>query len=349
MHNRRRWIWGAAVIAVAVPSAAAWAQSAAYPARTVRMIVPWPAGGGTDMLARPIAQKLSDRLGQSVVVDNRGGASGIVGSEVAAKAAPDGYTILVDNVTSHATNITLYPKLTYNSLRDYAPVSLLTTVSNIVVVHPSVPAKSIRELVSLAKARPGELSFATYGTGGTTHLAGEMFKGLAGIEMVHVPYKGGAPALVDVVAGHVPVYFSVLSTSAAHVKTGKLRARRNQCPARSGFSGHSHHRRVGLCRLRGKQLVRPADARGRTTRHHRQAQCGNPRGAQAARCSRAAGEPGQHDIREHPRAAARAHERRNPEMGEGHQSRGRPPRMTRRVVSLQLNLGAAVTKLEALA
>ena len=258
MHNRRRWIWGAAVIAVAVPSAAAWAQSAAYPARTVRMIVPWPAWGGTDMLARPIAQKLSDRLGQSVVVDNRGGASGIVGSEVAAKAAPDGYTILVDNVTSHATNITLYPKLTYNSLRDYAPVSLLTTVSNIVVVHPSVPAKSIRELVSLAKARPGELSFATYGTGGTTHLAGEMFKGLAGIEMVHVPYKGGAPALVDVVAGHVPVYFSVLSTSAAHVKTGKLRAlavtsaQRDQVfpaiptVAESGYAGFEANNWYGL-------------------------------------------------------------------------------------------------------
>ncbi len=188
------------------------------------MIVPWPAGGGTDMLARPIAQKLTDRLGQSVVVDNRGGASGIVGSEAAAKAAPDGYTIMIDNVTSHATNITLYPKLAYNSLRDYAPVSLLTTVSNIIVVHPSVPAKTVRELVALAKARPGQLSFATYGTGGTTHLAGEMLKGLADIDMVHVPYKGGAPALVDAVAGHVPVYFSVLTTSAAHVKTGKLRA-----------------------------------------------------------------------------------------------------------------------------
>ncbi len=188
------------------------------------MIVPWPAGGGTDMLARPIAQKLSDRLGQSVVVDNRGGASGIVGSEVAAKAPPDGYTIMVDNVTSHATNITLYPKLAYNSLRDYAPVTLLTTVSNIIVVHPSVPVKSVRDLVALAKARPGQLSFATYGTGGTTHLAGEMLKGLAGIDMVHVPYKGGAPALIDAVAGHVPVYFSVLTTSAAHVKSGKLRA-----------------------------------------------------------------------------------------------------------------------------
>ena len=210
--------------ATAIATGGALAQTGAYPGRTIRMIVPWPAGGGTDMLARPVAQKLSDRLGQTVVVDNRGGASGIVGSEVAAKSAPDGYTIMVDNVTSHATNITLYPRLTYNSLRDYAPVTLLTTVANIIVVHPSVPAKSIRELVALATAHPGQLSFATYGTGGTTHLAGEMLKSQAGIDMLHVPYKGGAPALVDAVAGHVPVYFSVLSTSAAQIKAGKLRA-----------------------------------------------------------------------------------------------------------------------------
>ena len=210
--------------ATAIATGGALAQTGAYPGRTIRMIVPWPAGGGTDMLARPVAQKLSDRLGQTVVVDNRGGASGIVGSEAAAKAAPDGYTILVDNVTSHATNITLYPRLSYNSLRDYAPVTLLTTVANIIAVHPSVPAKSLKELVALARARPRQLSFATYGTGGTTHLAGEMLKSRAGIDMVHVPYKGGAPALVDVVAGHVPVYFSVLSTSAAQIRAGKLRA-----------------------------------------------------------------------------------------------------------------------------
>ena len=210
--------------ATAIATGGALAQTGAYPGRTIRMIVPWPAGGGTDMLARPVAQKLSDRLGQTVVVDNRGGASGIVGSEVEAKSAADGYTIMVDNVTSHATNITLYPRLTYNTLRDYAPVTLLTTVANIIVVHPSVPAKSIRELVALARAHPGQLSFATYGTGGTTHLAGEMLKSQAGIDMLHVPYKGGAPALVDAVAGHVPVYFSVLSTSAAQIKAGKLRA-----------------------------------------------------------------------------------------------------------------------------
>jgi tripartite-type tricarboxylate transporter receptor subunit TctC len=202
----------------------ALAQSSAYPAKPVRMIVPWPAGGGTDMLARPIAQKLSERLGQQVVVDNRGGASGIVGSELAAKAPADGYHLLLDNITSHSTNITLHPKLSYNSMRDYAPVTLISSAANIVVVHPSVSAKTLNELIALAKARPGQLSFASYGTGGTTHLAGEMLKGLAGINMVHVPYRGGAPATSDAIAGHVPVYFSVLVTSQAHIKAGRLRA-----------------------------------------------------------------------------------------------------------------------------
>jgi tripartite-type tricarboxylate transporter receptor subunit TctC len=208
---------------VAMPAGIAHGQSGGYPSKTVRVIVPWPAGGGTDMLARPIAQKLTELLAQQVVVDNRGGASGIVGSEIAAKASADGYTVMIDNVTSHATNATLYKQLAYNSLRDYAPVTLLTTVTNVIVVHPSVPVKSLQELVALARARPGQLSFATFGTGGTTHLAGEMLKGRAGIDMVHVPYKGGAPALVDAVAGHVPVYFSVFNTSLAQIKAGKLR------------------------------------------------------------------------------------------------------------------------------
>jgi tripartite-type tricarboxylate transporter receptor subunit TctC len=210
-------------IAAVMLAGSAHGQTGSYPSRTVRVIVPWPAGGGTDMLARPIAQKLTELLAQQVVVDNRGGASGIVGSEIAAKASADGYTVMIDNVTSHATNATLYKQLAYNSLRDYAPVTLLTTVTNVIVVHPSVPVKSLQELVALARARPGQLSFATFGTGGTTHLAGEMLKGRAGIDMVHVPYKGGAPALVDAVAGHVPVYFSVFNTSLAQIKAGKLR------------------------------------------------------------------------------------------------------------------------------
>ena len=224
MRNCRYCFALAVTAAITMPGGNFALGQSTYPAKPVRMIVPWPAGGGTDMMARPLAQKLTERLGQTVVVENRGGASGIVGSEIAARAAPDGYTILVDNVTSHATNITLFTKLTYNSLRDYAPVTLLTTVANIIVVHPSLPARSVKDLVALARSHPGQLSFASYGTGGTTHLAGEMLKARAGIDMVHVPYKGGAPALVDAVAGHVPVYFSVLSTSSAQVQAGKLRA-----------------------------------------------------------------------------------------------------------------------------
>ena len=222
MKMSKRMLGSAAALPAFAP-VAVFAQTGAYPVRTVRLIVPWPAGGGTDMLARPIAQKMGEFLGQQVIVDNRGGASGIVGSEIAAKAPADGYTIVIDNVSSHATNATLYKQLPYNSLRDFAPVSLLTAVTNVIVVHPSVPVKSLKELVALAKARPGQLSFATYGAGGTTHLAGEMLKNRAGIDMIHVPYKGGAPALVDAVAGHVPVYFSVFNTSLAQIKAGKLR------------------------------------------------------------------------------------------------------------------------------
>ena len=221
--NVSTWNTSAAATLAWLAFATGGVQAQAYPARTVRVIVPWPAGGGTDMLARPIAQKMGEILGQQVVVDNRGGASGIIGSEIAAKAPADGYTIVIDNVTSHATNATLYKQLPYNTLRDFAPVSLLTAVTNVIVVHPSVPVKSLKDLVALAKARPGQLSFATYGTGGTTHLAGEMLKTRAGIDMVHVPYKGGAPALVDAVAGHVPVYFSVFNTSLAQIQAGKLR------------------------------------------------------------------------------------------------------------------------------
>ena len=222
MKMSKRMVGSAAALLAFAP-AAILAQTGAYPVRTVRLIVPWPAGGGTDMLARPIAQKMGEFLGQQVIVDNRGGASGIVGSEIAAKAPADGYTIVIDNVSSHATNATLYKQLSYNSLRDFAQVSLLTAVTNVIVVHPSVPVKSLKELVALAKSRPGQLSFATYGAGGTTHLAGEMLKNRAGIDMIHVPYKGGAPALVDAVAGHVPVYFSVFNTSLAQIKAGKLR------------------------------------------------------------------------------------------------------------------------------
>ena len=223
MHKKTMTILATCVVATGITAGSAVAQTA-YPAKPVRIIVPWPAGGGTDMLARPVAQRLAERLGQAVLIDNRGGASGIVGSEVAAKAPADGYNVMIDNITSHATNMTLYPKLNYNSLRDYAPVTLLSTASNIIVVHPSLPVKSLKELIALAKSRPGQLNFASYGTGGTTHLAGEMLKAQAGINMVHIPYKGGAPATADALAGHVPVYFSVLVTSQQQIKAGKLRA-----------------------------------------------------------------------------------------------------------------------------
>ncbi len=192
MHSTYRWI----LICVALIAHDALAQSGRgsdYPAKPVRVIVPWPPGGTVDILARAVAPKLSDRLGQSTIVDNRSGASGILGSEAAAKAPADGYTILIDSMSVHATTAALYPKLPYNSLRDFTPVTMLATLANVIVVHPSVPAKSLNELVRIAKAQPDKLNYASGGTGTPPHLAAELFKTVAGIRMLHIPYKGGPP------------------------------------------------------------------------------------------------------------------------------------------------------------
>ena len=201
--------------------ACAFAQS--YPSRPIRVIVPYPPSGAADIMARPIGQKLSENLGQPVLIDNRAGANGIVGSELAAKAPPDGYTVLIDNVTFHAINASLYSKLPFNTVKDFAHVSLLGWVDNVLVVHPSLPVKSVKEFIVLAKARPGQLSYASSGSGSTSHMSGELLKTLTGIDMVHIPYKGGAPALTDLVAGQVSAYFAGLSTALPMIKAGRIK------------------------------------------------------------------------------------------------------------------------------
>ena len=198
--------------AFAGPAAKAWAQGA-YPSRAMRLIVPYPAGGAADLLARTFAQALSEQLGQPVVIENRGGANGIIGSNVVAKAAPDGYTLLLDNITFHAINATLYKTLPFNTLTDFAPVGLVGWVDNVLVVNPSTPATSLKELIALAKSKPGQLTYASSGAGSTSHLAGVMLNTAAGIDMLHVPYKGGAPAMTDVLGGVVTAYFAGLSTA----------------------------------------------------------------------------------------------------------------------------------------
>ncbi len=192
-----------------------------YPAKPVRMIVPFPAGGPTDALTRVVAHKLTEAWGQQIVVDNRGGANGIIGQDIVAKAAPDGYTLLMQSV-AFAVNPTLY-KLPYDSTKDFIPVARIASTSLLLVVHPSVPAASVKELIALAKSKSGELSYASFGNGSIAHLAGEMFKTTTGVNLLHVPYKGVQQALGDLLAGRVQLMFPGISSALPHVGAGRLR------------------------------------------------------------------------------------------------------------------------------
>jgi tripartite-type tricarboxylate transporter receptor subunit TctC len=203
--------------------AATSATAQTYPSKPVRVIVPFAPGGTTDILARLYAQKLSAATGQTFVVDNRTGAGGTIGTEAAVKAPPDGYTINFGSTSSLAVSPNLYPKLTYDLMRDVAPVLQVATASFMLAVHPSVPAKTMRELIALARARPGQLNYASSGSGSSLHLCGEYLKYLAKIDLVHVPYKGGGPAVVDLVAGQVQLLFSDMAPFVPYVKTGRLR------------------------------------------------------------------------------------------------------------------------------
>jgi len=213
-----RWhwlVWGAGLVFNAQ------AQNA-YPSRPLRMIVPFAPGGSNDIVARLIGHKFAERFGQQVVIDNRGGASGIIGTDIAAKAAPDGYTLLMMSLTL-AVNPSLYKKLPYDTERDLATVSLVATAPLILVVHPSLPVKSLQELIAYAKANPGKLNFGSGGVGSTPHLAGEMLKVMAGLQMTHVPYKGGGPALADLVGGQLQLMLENIPSTLPHVRSGKLR------------------------------------------------------------------------------------------------------------------------------
>ena len=205
----------------------------AYPAKPVRMVIPWPPGGTNDILGRLLADRMSGALKQQVIVDNRGGSNGLIGAEVVAKSAPDGYTIMFHSITSHVTNPTVYKKLGYDTISDFAPITQIAWVPLVIVVHPSFPAKTVRDLINLAKARPGEINYASFGTGSMSHLAGELLKAMAKIDMVHVPYKGGGPALINTLGGQVVVYFSSITPSLPHIQAGKLRALGVTGPRRS--------------------------------------------------------------------------------------------------------------------
>lgn len=213
----------AAALALAL-AACSTAHAQNYPVRPVRMIVPSTPGGSVDTLTRALAVRLAEKWGQQVVVDNRPGAGGVIAADISAKAVPDGYTLLMCTISSCATNVSLHKSLPYDPVRDFEPVSLVATQNLMLLVHPSIPASNVKELVALARASPGKYSFASAGNGTGSHLSGELFKLLAGIELLHVPYKGVAPALVDVVAGQVSMNFPSILSALPQWKAGKLRA-----------------------------------------------------------------------------------------------------------------------------
>ncbi|MGH6726288.1 MAG: tripartite tricarboxylate transporter substrate binding protein [Pseudolabrys sp.] len=208
----------AAVLLALTVSAAA----ADYPDRPIRLIIPFPPGGSNDVVGRLVARHLSDQLGQQVYVDNRGGAGGTIGTDIAAKAAPDGYTLLVISL-AHAVNPWLH-KLTYDPIKSFTPVAIFGTGTNVLAVNPELPVHSVKELIALAKQKPGELQYASAGIGSFQHLGGELFKLLAGVDIVHVPFRGGGPAMVDVIGGHTKIMFSSLIQTTPYVKSGQLRA-----------------------------------------------------------------------------------------------------------------------------
>jgi len=213
--------WAIAAL-LAVFAQNAFAQ--AYPTHSIRLVVPFPAGGTTDILARAAAQKLSESLGQAVVVDNRPGAAGNIGADLVAKSAPDGYTLLMGTVGTHAINPSLYAKMPYDHVKDFVPVVLVAGVPNVLAVYPAFPVNSVAELIALAKSKPGTINFASSGSGTSIHMSGELFKAMAGVDMTHIPYKGSSPALTDLMGGQVQIMFDNLPSALPLIKAGKLRA-----------------------------------------------------------------------------------------------------------------------------
>jgi len=218
---------------LAMWTAGAFAQ--AFPSKPIRIVVPFSAGGPTDITARQIAPRMIELLGQSIVIDNRAGATGIIGAELVAKSPPDGYTLMMATASVVAINMVTYSKLPYDTLRDFQPLTPIMTTTTILVVHPSLPAKNLKELVILAKARPGQVSMASAGNGGTLHLALEMLNKQAAVNMTHVPYKGAAPAVIDVIAGQLSGMFVDLPVISPYIKAGRVKALAVASPQRSAY------------------------------------------------------------------------------------------------------------------
>jgi tripartite-type tricarboxylate transporter receptor subunit TctC len=221
MPSRRSVLAGFAGLAATKPFGQARGQ--AYPERTVTLVVPFPPGGSTDILARVVAEHLRRSLNQPVIIENRTGASGNIGTAAVARAAPDGYTLLFNTMSVHTMNHALFASMPFDGVKDFSPIALLAYVTNTMVVHPSVPAKTVGDFIDYAKANPGKIAYASAGQGSTNHLCAALFEKMAGVSMVHVPYRGGAPAVADTVAGQTKLFFTAGTQSLEHVKAGKLR------------------------------------------------------------------------------------------------------------------------------
>jgi tripartite-type tricarboxylate transporter receptor subunit TctC len=223
--NMKRVAPTVAALVLACATAGSMAQTErGYPERPVRVVVPWASGGNIDVLTRVVAQKLSQTWNQQLVVDNRGGANGMIGSESVVRAAPDGYTLLVDGLQTHVLNPLIFPKMAYDTQRDLALITLMGAVQHMLVSHPSLPVRTTRDRIALAKSRPNEIAYATFGVGTMPHLAGELFQQLTGTVLLHVPYKGGGPALVGQLSGEASLYWPGIAIATPHIRTGKLRA-----------------------------------------------------------------------------------------------------------------------------
>ena len=223
-HNTRRRLLISASVAALTGWTSSRSMAQTYPTKTIRMIVPFPAGGPTDIVARPVSQMLGDSMGQTVFIDNRGGAGGSIGADFVARAAPDGYTLLMGTVGTSAINTSLYKKLPYDAVADFTPIATVAGAPVVLVAHPSAPFATVQDLVARARAAPNTIAYGSAGNGTPGHLAGAMFCAAAGIRLVHVPYKGSAPALTDLLGGQIPLMFDPLQSVLTHVSSGKLRA-----------------------------------------------------------------------------------------------------------------------------
>ena len=308
------------LIALSLLGLAALAQPAIaadpYPTRPIKWIVPYPPAGTTDVLARIIAQYLAEKLGQPVVVENKPGAGNNLGTEAAINAAPDGYTMLLVN-PAHGINATLYKNLNFNVIRDVAPVAGLIRAPNVMEVTPSFPAKTVAEFIAYCKANPKKINMASSGSGTSVHMSGELFKSMTGCDMLHVPYKGAGPALVDLMGGQVDVLFDNLPSSIGHIKSGKLRALAVTSQEREPVDGAPADGRRDRARLRGDRLVRRRHAEEHAARVHRPDQRRSQPRPGRPEDPRAPGRSRRQAHRRHARGLRQGDRRRDRQVGEG--------------------------------